>query len=164
MGEMFQTPLHLLGALNIRASHINLALQTGQRLTATRTSRWHLKCLLVTGSAFLQYLNDRWNDFTRLFDHHNVPLTNVFAPDLVAVVERCPRNRCPAHKYRVEIGHRSQFSGAAHIHLDGPHSRLSTFGLVFVRHRPTRRFRGVAKLSRRSYRSTLTTAPSISNG
>src|SRR3974377_588895 len=100
MGEMFQTPFHLFGALYVRASHINLARQTSHRLTATRTSRRHLKQLLLAGSAFLQYLNNRWDDFTRLFDHNNVPLTNVFAPDFLSVVERRPRNRRPAYEYR----------------------------------------------------------------
>src|SRR5260370_41360236 len=106
MGEMLQTPLHLFRALYVRASHINLARLASHRLAATRTSRRHLKRLLLAGSAFLQYLNNRWNDFTRLFDHNDVPLTNVFAPDFVSVVERRPINRRPAHKYRIKIGHR----------------------------------------------------------
>src|SRR5207302_11095673 len=85
--EVFATPSHKFRiASDLTATNRTLAMNVFEeikRLRSARPFRFH-------------YFNHGGNHFAGLFDHYRVADANVFALDLVLVVQRCPGDSAAA--------------------------------------------------------------------
>ena len=87
--------------------------------------------------------NHRGNDFAGLLDNDGIADADVFAADLVFIVEGGPRNGAAAEEDGLEFGDRGEHAGAADLNRDGLQDRHGLFRRIFVSARPLRRARGV---------------------
>ena len=92
--------------------------------------------------ASVLHAHHRRNHFAGFFDHDAVADANVFALDLVFIVQRRATDRAAAHEHRLKHGDRREGSGASDLNDDVDQTRFHAFGFVFVSDRPARRFRG----------------------
>ena len=76
------------------------------------------------------------NDIARAAHDDGVPHPHVFAAGLVFVVQGGVGHRHPSHKHGRQLGHRREFAGATHLHVNAQHGGELLLRRVFVRHGP----------------------------
>ena len=89
---------------------------------------------------FYNFHNGR-NHFASFFDHHGVPDPNVFALNLVLVMQCRARDAAAAYRHRLKHRYGGENASAAHLHKHIEQAGLNAFRFVFVGDSPTRRFR-----------------------
>ena len=78
------------------------------------------------------------NHFTGFFDHDGIADANIFALDLVFVVQRRARNCAAANENWLEHSYRRQNSGPPDLDFDIEQFGFDALRCVFVSNRPAR--------------------------
>ena len=147
MGEMFQTALYLLRAIKIRTANRNLTLVLHYSSPAYRTMRRRMNPLLITGALGDIHTDDGRNDFPCLLDDDEITHADVFALDLLKVMQRGIAHGAAAQEHRLQACNRRERSSAANLDIDGEQARLRLFRLVFVGDGPARGFARRAEIA-----------------
>jgi len=105
----------------------------------------HVEGLFDSGALLCNDADDGRNDFAGLFDDYAVADADVFAFDLVFVVERGALNNRSGELHRFKFGDGRQHAGAADLDGDFLEKRFGLLRLVFIGDGPARAFRGRAE-------------------
>src|SRR3954452_14860052 len=142
---MLDSAANLRRALAVDAANRHLPFVFYHRTATFWTIFRHPEFLFPTSPQIGPHRNNGGNDLACFFDQDRVADPNVFALDLIFVVQGSPGDGATAHHYRLERRDRRQRSGATDLHQDVYQPRFHSFGLVLVGDRPARRFRGEAE-------------------
>ena len=140
--EELQTTGCLGRTMNILAAPSHKLRISPNWFTTHRARCRHSKLSFLPCARFLPNFDDRWNHFAGFLDYHGVADANVFALNLIFVMERGSADRTSANKNRIEHGDRRERTCATNLNDDVEQPRLDAFGFILERDRPARRLRG----------------------
>ena len=92
------------------------------------------------------HTGDFGDDFATLFHVHPVALVDVEAVEDVGIVQRCALDDGAGEQYRLEVGHRSDDTKAAHVERHEAQLCQRSFGRKLICHSPARGLGGEAQL------------------
>ena len=126
------------------ASH-RLALGPVCRCPAFRTCLGENKLGAFGGPRLRNHPHNLRDHITGPLDHHPVADTDVLAANFILVVKRRVRDNNAPDGDRCKTRHRCERAGPPDLDVDGVQQRLGLLGGKFVRQRPARRARHLAK-------------------
>ena len=132
-----------------RAAVVGLTLFTHSSRATHRTLARHGEWLGITVALVHHHAHHFGNHIAGTAYHHGVAQAHILATGFILVVQRGIGHRDAAHKHGRQLGHRGEFAGAAHLHIDAQHRGQLLLGRVFVRHGPARLTADKAELALR---------------
>ena len=140
---MLQPAAHLRRTIRIGAAPHHIVFRRLARCsTAFRTFLFQFKWLGFIRPLGQHYFDHGWDYLAGFLNDHRVAHANIFARDLLFVVQRRTAHGTPSNQHRFQFGHRRQRARAADLHGNGLEQGLSLFGRVLVGNRPARRLGG----------------------
>ena len=135
-----------IGAEHLCAIAVFVCAENG--LCATYRAGCDLEILCAGGTFVVKNLQDFGNDLAGLMDDDDI--TNGYAAQdsihEILIVQRGPGNGRTSQLDRVKYSNRCDHTGAACLELNIQQGRLFLFGRVFIGHRPSGIFVGLAEL------------------
>ena len=134
-----QALLELCGAVDGHAAVGHLAVLVHHGAAAHGANLGHVPVDRISRALVEYRAHDLGDHVACLVHDDSVALAHVFATDLVDVVQRGARNGGAGDRHRVELGHRREHAGAAHLDADLAQDSLFFLGRELKGDGPARR-------------------------
>ena len=143
---MKQSLLELRGAVDGDAAVGHLAILVDHGAAAHGADLGHVPVDRISRALIEHRAHDLGNHIARLVHDDGIALANVFATDLVDVVQCGARDGGAGDRHRVELGDRREHTGAAHLDANFAQDGLLFLGRELKGNGPARRTGGKAQV------------------
>ena len=137
---MLEPALQPRGARRVLAAPDRLVFAAHERALASRAVRRHLPSIAAILTIGVHDTHDLRDDVARLLDDDAVAVTDVFAGNLVRVVQRCHRHRRAGDEHGLELGEWRDGPCATDVDAHADKRRFRLLRRKFIGDGPSRKF------------------------